>query len=327
VPVASADEFFDKVAGTLTEVAQRPSTPLRTSAIVGITKRLISQGRVKIELRDVLLREAGLLKDRIDRIPAFSPDEYKQRLADIQQAGQPLAAALAAGCFYAPQERRLWTDVFRLIAAQPQPMTGYAWQQGQALRRLPAAMALYAGVLGAWAAGDAALIKDLLRQPLRHSYIDAAGELRQLPSCPAFVALAPPEVIDIDALGLGPGAYHASNKIVEAIMPVLKDEFPVGPDFAAAFEEAEYLMALLQHNWHEATGQPGHQRWARATFHSGLIGIPGAVVGPQPEPVASRFESHPGGLDIHSFAGMFGGDEESESNSIAAIVEYLKDST
>jgi len=97
VPVTSADEFFDKVAGTLTEVAQRPSVPLRTSAIVGTVKRLISQGRMKIELRDVLLREAGLLKDRLDRIPAFSPDEYKQRLAGIQQTGQPLAAALAAG--------------------------------------------------------------------------------------------------------------------------------------------------------------------------------------------------------------------------------------
>jgi hypothetical protein len=327
VPVTSADEFLDKVAGTLTEVAQRPAAPLRTSAIVGTTKRLISQGQVKIELRDVLLREAGLLKDRLDRIPAFSPEEYKQRLADIQQMGQPLAAALAAGCFYAPQERRLWTDLFRLIAAQPQPMTGYAWQQGQALRRLPATMALYAGVLGAWAAGDAAMIRDLLLQPLRHAYIGTDAELQQLPSCPTVVALAPPEVVDSDALGLGPGANHASNKIVEAIMPVLEDEFPVRTDFAAAFEEAEYLMALLQHNWHEAVGRAGHQRWARATFHSGLIGIPGALVGPPPESVASRFASRPGGLDVHSFAAMFKGDEESMTNSIAAVAEYLKDAT
>jgi SIR2-like domain len=325
VPVTSADEFFDKVAGTLTEVAHRPTVPLRTSAVVGTVKRLISQGRVKIELRDVVLREAGLLKDRLERIPAFSPDEYTQKLADIQQAGQPLAAALAAGCFYAPQERRLWIDLFRLISAQPQPMTGYAWHQGQALRRLPAAMALYAGVLGAWAAGDAALIKELLLQPVRYSYLDTGRELQQLPSCPAVVALAPPEVIDSDALGYGPGAYHASNKIVEAIMPVLQDEFPVGTDFAAAFEEAEYLMALLQHHWHETAGRAGHQRWGRATFHSGLIGIPGAFAGPQPEPVASRFDSRPGGLDIHSFAAMFGGDEESLSNSVAAVAEYLKD--
>lgn len=325
VPVTSADEFFDKLAGTLTEVARRPRVPLRTSAIVGTVKRLISQDRVKIELRDVLLREARLLKDRLDRISAFSPDEYVRRLADIQQAGQPLAGALAAGCFYAPLERHLWTDLFRLVAAQPEPMAGYAWEQEQALRRVPAAMGLYAGVLGAWAAGDATLIKDLLRQPLRHSFIDTAGELRQLPSCPAFVALAPLEVIDIDALGLGPGAYHASNKIVEGIMSVLQDEFPVGPDFAAAFEEVEYLMALLQHNWHETIGLPGHKRWARATFHSGLIGISGFVVGPPPEAVASRFENRAGRLDIYSFTDMFNGDEESVSNSVAAIAEYLKD--
>ena len=100
------------------------TAPLCTSAIVGATKRLISQGRVKIELRDVLLREAGLLQDRLGRIEPFSPDKYKQRLTDIQQTEQPLAGALAAGCFYEPQERRLWTDLFRLVAAQPQPMTG-----------------------------------------------------------------------------------------------------------------------------------------------------------------------------------------------------------
>jgi len=273
----------------------------------------------------LLLREAALLKDRLDRLATFSPDDYRSQLADVQQIGQPLAAALAAGSFYAPEDRRLWTDVFRLVAAQP-PMAGYMWQQGQALRRLPATMLLYAAVLGAWATGDAAMIKELLLLPLRHSYLDTAQNLQQLPSCPAVVALAPPEVIDINALGLGPGAYHASNKIVEVIMPVLAEQYPVAPDFAAAFEEAEYLMALLQHNWHEATGFPGHERWGRTTFHSGLIGIPGAVVGPQPEPVAARFENQPGGLDIHSFTGIFQGDEDDVRNAQAAIAEYLKES-
>ena len=73
VPVTTADEFFDKLTGTLTEIAQRPAAPLQTSAVVGATKRLISQGRLKIELRDVLLREAGLLKDRLRSAAAVQP--------------------------------------------------------------------------------------------------------------------------------------------------------------------------------------------------------------------------------------------------------------
>lgn len=318
VPLTDADEFFDKVAGTLTEVAQRPATPLRTSAIVGATKRLISQHREKIELRDVLLREAALLKDKLDHIPDFPQEQYTERLATVSSLGQPLAGALAAGCFYAPEQRRLWTDVFRLIAAQPHPLSGPMWQHEQALRRLPATIALYAAVLGAWAAEDPALIKDLLRQPLRHSYLDTNRELQELTSCPAVVALAPPEVIDTNALGLGPGAYHASNRIVEAVMPVLQDEFPVRPDFAAAFEEAEYVMALLQHDWHNTNHRAGHERWSGKTFHQGLVGVPGAIAGPQPEPVASRFFSRPGGLDIHSFASMFE-DEESMMAAVAAL--------
>lgn len=326
VPVTTADEFFDKLTGTLTEIAQRPAAPLQTSAVVGATKRLISQGRLKIELRDVLLREAGLLKDRLDRLQPFSPDQYLQWLADIQQWGQPLAGALAAGCFYAPEHRRLWIDVFRLVAAQPQPLSGPMWQQGQALRRLPATMLLYAGVLGAWGADDAAMIKDLLRQQMRHSFLDHDGSLRELTSCPAFVALAPPEVIDTDALGLGPGANHSSNQVVRAIMPVLRDEFPVAPDFAAAFEEVEYLMALLQHNWYEASGIPGHARWGRATFHSGLIAVPGAILGPQPESVSMRLHNRLGRLDIASFEGMFEDGEEGMTNAEAAIAEYLASS-
>lgn len=325
VPVTSADEFFDTLTGTLKEVALRPSTPLQTSAVVGATKRLISQGRVKIELRDVLLREAGLLKDRLDRLQPFSPQEYLQRLADIQQWGQPLAGAVAAGCFYAPEHRRLWADVFRVVAAQPHPLSGYMWQQGQALRRLPATMLLYAGILGAWAADDPALIKDLLRQQMRHSFLDTSEGLRELTTCPAFVALAPPEVVDSNALGLGPDAYHSSNKIVEAIMPVLKDQFPVAPDFAAAFEEVEYIMALLQHSWHKSNGIPGHARWDRATFHSGLVAIPGAFAGPQPEPVAERLQSRPGRLDMFSFAGMFE-DEEGMTSAQTAIAEYIASS-
>jgi hypothetical protein len=81
VPIANADESFDKVAGTLTQVAQHPAAPLRTSAMVGTVKRLVSQSRVKIELRDVLLREAALLKDTLDR-----------HGADCRLPGGPLAS-------------------------------------------------------------------------------------------------------------------------------------------------------------------------------------------------------------------------------------------
>lgn len=261
--------------------------------------------------------------ERLDALLPFQPSEYPDQLTRVQQLGQPLAGALAAGCFYAPEDRRLWADVFRLIAAQPQPLVGYAWHQEQALRRLPATMALYSSVLGAWAAGNADLIKDLLTQQLRHSYLDPDNQLRELPSCPAYVALAPPEVVDSYALGLGAGAYHCTNTIVEAIKPVLADQFPVVTDFAAAFEELEYLMALLQHHWHEAGGNATHGRWARGTFHSGLVAVPGAIIGPQPESVATRFGTRPGQLDLSSFTSLFE-DEDSMANALASVGEHIR---
>jgi hypothetical protein len=167
-------------------------------------------------------------------------------------------------------------------------VAGHDWQ-GQALR-LPAAMLLHAGVLGAWAAGDAALIKNLLLQPMRHSSSTRRGISASCAPARPLVAMAPPEVIDIDALDHGPGAYHAGNKIVEAIGPVLTDEFPVGPDFAAAFEKPSTSWRCSST---AGMSPPGTwaQRWSRATFHGGPTGIPGAVPARNPNPVLALPQS------------------------------------
>ena len=326
VPVTTADEFFDKLTGTLTEIAQRPAAPLQTSAVVGATKRLISQGRLKIELRDVLLREAGLLKDRLDRLQPFGPTSTFSGSPTSNNGASPWLAPSPPGCFYAPEHRRLWIDVFRLVAAQPQPLSGPMWQQGQALRRLPATMLLYAGVLGAWGADDAAMIKDLLRQQMRHSFLDHDGSLRELTSCPAFVALAPPEVIDTDALGLGPGANHSSNQVVRAIMPVLRDEFPVAQISPPRSKKSNTSWRCCNTTGTKRAGSPGHARWGRATFHSGLIAVPGAILGPQPESVSMRLHNRLGRLDIASSKSMFEDGEEGMTNAEAAIAEYLASS-
>ncbi len=323
--VTSADDFFDELTGTLKEVAQRPSQPLKTSAIVGTTKRLISQGRTKIELRDVLLREARLLKQRLDRFHMDDPSTYKDRLAEVVQWGQPLAGAIAAGGFYGQAEdNHPWPAMFRVVADQPGGLSGWAWQHDEALRRLPATMLLYAGVLGAWAAENVDLIWALLHQPLHHYFVETStNDLRQLPSSPAVVALAPPEVIASDTLGLGPGAYHSSNMIVDAIMPVLLDQYPTRLDFSLAFEDVEFLMALLQIEWHRQNNSPGHGRWTYKRFHKGLIDVPRAIAGPQYKRTSSLsrpyWRKSTGGSFVN--AGLFRGRIDSAPLPAAEIDE------
>jgi hypothetical protein len=174
VAISNANDFFDRLVGTLSELAARPARPLETAALVGTTKRLLSQRRTRIDLREVLLKEARLLKERLDMFSLSNPTEYRHARDLIIQRARPVTGAITTGCFYGePGQHGLWIDVFRLVAAQPSPVQGAAWMRGLALRRLPAAMALYAGTLSAWAAHDFSLVHTLLRQPMRHSILEA----------------------------------------------------------------------------------------------------------------------------------------------------------
>jgi hypothetical protein len=291
VSVTNANEFFDELTATLKEIAHRPTRPLKTAALVGTTKRLLSQGRTKIELREILLREAHLVKTEIDRFSLPNSADYVPELDKMVDRVQPLAGALATGCYYGERDQHhLWGDVFRLISDQPPPMSGWMWDQGLGLRRLPGMIALYAASLAAGAAQDFAMMGNLLRKTLRHSISTDVGEPLHFADCPVYIALAPPEVLDRNALGWGAGNdIRLSNIVFEAVQPVLVDQFPVSRDLADAFEDFEYVMALLQYEWHLERELPAHPRWEMGTFHRGLIASPGGYAGPPRPSAIDRF--------------------------------------
>jgi hypothetical protein len=112
-----------------------------------------------------------------------------------------------------------------------------------------------------------------------------------------------------------------TNVIVEAIKPVLLDEFPVEADLHPGLQDIEYLMALLQHDWHVENHVKSHQRWAADTFHKGLIDVHGAVAGPQPPGGTQRFQAGTSRfteqwiLDV----GMFGGSSERLKRAQGAV--------
>jgi hypothetical protein len=309
MPISTGDEFFDRLVATIKEVENRPQRPLKLAALVGTTKRLLSQGRTRIELRELLLREARLLKETLDGLEAVQ-GPYKVDLAATAERSQPIAGAIATGCFYGETSQHdLWTDAFRVVADQPDPRSGYAWRQRGGLRRLPACIAMYAGVLAAWAAEDVKMIDQLLNCELRSTVF--RGEERCQGSTPAYIALNPAEVIDSNDLGLGEGKWPnmVSNEVIVAIRPVLADVFPASTDFGFAYEDVEYLLALLQEDWYSTTG---YTRWEGRTFHAGVINMPGAFVGAQPTPAPERFERRQGRLSATALVefGMFGRDPE-----------------
>ena len=319
--VTSATTFFDQLTGTLREVSQRPARPLATSATVGATKRLLSQGRTRIDLRELLLREAQLLKSWLDGYSLPNEATYQADLEEIVVRSEPVVAALAAGSFYGdPEQDPLWLSVFRLVAAQPVPIAG--WDAGIALRRLPATLSLYASALSAWAAERPDLVLRLLSQSFRGPLYRPSGAT--VVYCPAAVALAPPQVLDA-RLAAPDWAYQwpirFSNIVVESVKPLLVDQFPVEVEFAFAFEDLEYLMALLQYDWHSVQGITDRIGWQPSTFHRGLILVQPAVVGPQPPSVLERFLSKEGPLKATTWSqrGGFGGDRRRFSAAVDAV--------
>ena len=104
--VSSAVEFFDRLSGTVCQLALRPERPLGTSALIGTTKRLLGMGPAKIELRGVLLHEAKLLRDDIRSMcsiwtmgAAPTTDDYCEHIAATRSRAEPVIGALATGCF------------------------------------------------------------------------------------------------------------------------------------------------------------------------------------------------------------------------------------
>lgn len=320
VEVRRATEFFDSLAATLVEVSLRPETPLATSALVGTTKRLLGLGRAKIDLRGVLLHEAKLLHGDIQNVARswmgtqITPNSYRSHIEAMGSRAQPLVGALAAGCFYGEEaQRELWLSVFSVVANQPPGLSGTAWTWALALQRFPATMGMYAGALAAAAAEDSELALKLLRHPVRTSFRDGTQKW-EAPAVGAYVALAPPEVIEGPLLGSGApgGPIEASNQVFTAIAPILEDQYPVESRLAGAFMDLEYLMALLQHDWHFQTGISGHARWRNDTYHAGLFSARGGFVAAPPPEIRERFDARTGLLGAGGIlgAGLFGGAQE-----------------
>ena len=289
-----------------------------TDEMVTEVKRLLAAGKAKIELRDLLMGDVRRLRDFLETVTLENPSDltarYRQRVTEVVRQAQALAGGLAAGCFYGEaQNRQQWVEVLRSVAQQSDPVSGAVWTRWVALRRLPATMLLYAGMLGAWRAEDVGTLLALSSVQLRHSFSAAPFKTEHLAECAAYVALAPPEVLDQDQLGIGPagGPIQLSNEIWYAVSPTLTDIYPVFAELAFAFEDVEYLLALMQYDWHERCGERVHTRWKEQRFHSGLINVRGGYVGASPPGADIRFANrHEGSLSPAKLieAGLVGGD-------------------
>ena len=99
----------------------------------------------------------------------------------------------------------------------------------------------------------------------------------------------------------------ASNLTYPALNAALKDLYPVKIDLARDYEDLEYVIAMIQDDWHRHTDAPSNERWDHGSFCSGLLKTPGATTVLR-ESVSARLARTSGsrGFDLLSLSGLFG---------------------
>jgi hypothetical protein len=305
-----ADRFFDQLGGAVDELARWDPAPLDMAALLGATKRLLAADHGAISLRDLLLREANLLRQRITEwwSNAISqPHDYRQAIDEVGAMAEPIVAAVACGAYLgSPENYHLWIETLRIVADQPLSMQGGVWSPELALRRLPAHLLFMGALLGSWKRGDPELLLALTREEIFHSYSHALkSDLQTVGPLPAplAVALVAPEVVDAGA-GM---QLVAANLTYPILQRSIRDIYPVNLDMARDYGDVEYLLALLQYDWHARNERPTHDRWDYGSFDSGLLKLPGGFTAVR-ESASDRLKRRSGalGFDALAISGLFG---------------------
>jgi len=330
IELDDAERFFDQLGGAVDELAKREPAPLDTPALLGATKRLLASDHGVIPLRDLLLREAGLLKARIDQWWADvtgRPHDYREAIDQLGTKAEPLVASVACGAYLGSSEHRhLWIDTLRVVADQPPCISGAMWMQDLAIRRLPSYLLFMGALLGAWKREDLDLVVALCREEILHSYVHALSQhdLQTIGPRPApmAVSLAAPDIVEAGAIG----QLVASNVTYPPLAVALTDLYPVKLDLARDFEDIEYLLAMVQDDWHAQHEAPAHERWDFGHFYSGLLKLPGATTVLR-ETASNRFARRAGpiGFDSLSLSGLFGHSPERARDARRRVDAQLYD--
>jgi hypothetical protein len=323
-----ADRFFDQLGGAVDELTKVDAAPLDLPALLGATKRLLSADHGAIALRDLLLREASLLKHQIEewwKSATGQPYDYRQAIDDVGGMAEPLVAAVASGAYLGSSDHyHLWIETLRVVADQPASMQGGVWSLDLALRRLPSHLLFMGALLGSWKRDDSELLIALSREEVLHTYAHALNEhdLQIVPHTPAplAVALVAPEVVDAGA-GM---QLVAANLTYPLLQRSISDIYPVSLDMARDYEDVEYLLALLQYDWHAQQQRPSHTRWNYGGFDSGMLKLPGATTAVR-ESASSRLKRRPGvlGFDALSVSGLFGHSPERATQARRHVDEQI----
>lgn len=255
VEIESANDFFGKLRdGVLALADFQAADPVEPRVVVARAKRFLSrQEEGRIALHDLIRIEADHLCELLSSDEFSTAEEGPNsitprlplvRISRYESVSQRFAALMACGAFWAKQEEDygVFLRAFRRIAevSQHAPYGPYIpfWEQ---LHRYPALFVLYVSGVSAVAAGNYALLRDLLYMKVRPPGKDLTiAEALD----PLMVIQDPKDVFHGSTSELTASSTH----LYPLISQLVRDYASSDREYQDAFFFFEYVWALT---WHD----------------------------------------------------------------------------
>lgn len=267
IPISGADAFFEDLQSKVESLdSAGAGHPLSKVIAVETVKRLLSEERHKIALRDFLVREARYLVERrkgIESNPIASLDraEFERRLNQYTHATENLVGCFAQmGRWATGDQLSYMCEVIRLVGSRPEFITSTKeeWLQ---LGLYPCLLLSYSAGIAAVHVGNWIGIRQLWMTPI--------VELNK--EQPSLDALHPEEILSSRTYNLVFGENKrapVSDLLFGALKENFQETIPLERDFESAFDRFELMWCLEQlHNGEWTHFRPGRY-WG--TFRSQL---------------------------------------------------------
>lgn len=264
VPIASADDLFAELLGSLEALERLTSPPLSTAMAVARLKRYLPDPVRRIDLHDLVMQSVDEIVAVIAAQPTSEPQVTYEMLQEIYEgyfrSMEQLAQLLITGVWHDSEGAHdgLWIDVLQRLVDTG---TTFLQSSNNALRParlLPALIALsVVGVVATRRDRDNLLIR-------LSTEVEALVRIGAEDSSPAAQVLHSRRLFEDDWVNKLPRwngqgwVYPSSHMLVTDLWAYFSDVFPANEDFVAAYRGFEYRIGLIQEHtpgYHAISGE------------------------------------------------------------------------
>lgn len=246
-----AETFFPDLLSRLEALDSMGTAPLTRALAIAQVKRLIPRATTHIELRDLVEKEIDKVVAGVTAVPGQigqEPQEIQKAHDDLCEVTATLSQMVAQGVYF-DRERlhtELWVWTIERLMRARKPPDGVFAPVVEALRHLPALIALYSGALAAVASKHDDVLLRLLKEP---TWVEPSSNRGEVSAADALHTM---RVLDQNLVNafprwnnnkwLWPQSHYLREVLQSTLLPLVGDD----SSYKILFDRTEYRVALAQ---------------------------------------------------------------------------------